>query len=210
MALYEQKPRLGPIGLRAILMKVHGDLFQIHRYVDQWSAYYPAEFTNLEKLVLALEDRRFLDHAGLDAISALREIGRAIRFKRHGGASTIDMQFVRTATGYRERRLSRKLYEGFLAFVIQYRYSKIIILRSYLNHAFFGSHLLGAKKASYEIFDTHPDFLTVEQAAFLAAMLVYPRPLAGGSDWLAKVRRRADYGVRIYISNKKRFDKLPS
>jgi membrane peptidoglycan carboxypeptidase len=210
VALYKQQPKLGPIGIRPILLRVHADLFQIHRYADVWSAYYPDELTNLEKLVLALEDRRFMKHAGVDLISIIREISRALRFKRHGGASTIDMQIVRTATGYRTRTLGRKLYEVFLALLIQYRYSKIVILRSYLKSAFFGSHLVGAEKAAYTLFNTSSASLTIEQAAFLAAMLVYPKPLAGGETWSSKVLRRSNYGMKIYIANKKRFDQVPA
>ena len=209
MSLNEQAPRLRPIGLRQGLLALHRDLLTIHRYARTWAGYYPSELTNLEKLVLVLEDRRFMRHAGVDLVSVAREIGRALMFRRHGGASTIDMQFVRTATGYRRRSLSRKIYEMLLALLIQYRYSKIVILRSYLNRAFFGSRLIGADRASQTMFGTSSDELSLEQASEIAAMLVYPKPLAGGDQWLAKVRRRANYGMRIYIRYKQRFDKLP-
>ena len=203
-------PRLRPFGPRAALLKIHGDLFTVHSRVQPYAQYYPPELTTLERLVLALEDRRFLNHTGIDLISVVREICRAVTFRRHGGASTIDMQFVRTATGYRKPTLRRKFYEMLLAYFIQYRYSKIIILRSYLDCAFFGSHLIGARRAARAMFNVDHHELTIEQAAVLAAMLVYPRPLEGGETWLAKVRRRADYGVRIYIANKKRFDQFKS
>jgi membrane peptidoglycan carboxypeptidase len=163
----------------------------------------------LEKLVLALEDRRFMRHAGVDVQSVIREVVRALMFRRHGGASTIDMQFVRTATGYKDKTLCRKAYEVILAIIIQYRYSKILILRSYLNRAFFGSRLIGADKAAMEMFGLSAVDLNLDQAATLAAMLVYPKPLAGGSDWSAKVGRRAAYGKAIYFANKKGFDQLP-
>jgi membrane peptidoglycan carboxypeptidase len=209
MALYELAPKLPPFGLRKMLLRVHVDLFTIHRYVLPWAHYYPPELTNLEKLVLVLEDRRFLRHVGIDSKSLARELIRALTFKRHGGASTIDMQFVRTATGYKKRTIKRKLYEMMLSVVIQYRYSKVTILRSYLNCAFFGSGLVGAKRAASRIFSSNHEYLTIEQAALLAAMLVYPRPLKGGQIWLTNVRRRADYGIRIYIAGKQSFDQLP-
>jgi monofunctional biosynthetic peptidoglycan transglycosylase len=130
-------------------------------------------------------------------------------FRRHGGASTIDMQFVRTATGYRQKTLRRKIYEIILAVVIQFRYNKIVILRSYLACAFFGSHLKGAHKAAKKMYGVDANELSVDEAAIVAAMLVYPRPLSPTPQWQTKVQRRADYGKRIYIANKQRFDQLP-
>ena len=207
--LYEHEPKLKIRRPREILTKIHLDLFKIHSNVQPALAYYPPALTNLEKLTLVLEDRRFLVHHGLDVKSVLREILRAVTFRRHGGASTIDMQFVRTSTGYKERTLARKLYEMFLAIIIQFRYSKIEILRSYLACAYFGSHRRGADAAAHKIFGKRADDLSIEEAAFIAAMLVYPRPRQPTVEWESRVHRRADYGKRIYITNKERFDQLP-
>jgi len=186
------------------------DLFRIERYVNRVYAYYPESLTEFEKLVLVLEDRRFTTHHGVDSISLLREVLRAITFRRHGGASTIDMQFVRTATGYKERTLRRKLYEILLAVIIQFRYSKVVILRSYLACAFFGSHLTGADSAARKLYHKSANYLSTDEAAVVAAMLVYPRPLRPTSSWKSRIDRRANYGIRIYIADKKRFDEMPS
>lgn len=207
--LYEQEPKLKLIHPREALIKIHLDLFKVHANVSPWLAYHPETLTPLEKFVLVLEDRRFLSHRGFDGKSVLRESLRAFTFRRHGGASTIDMQFVRTSTGYKQRTLRRKAYEIFLAALIQFRYSKIVILRSYLACAYFGSHLRGADQAARKIFNKPANDLLDEEAAFIAAMLVYPRPLCPTSEWHSKVQRRADYGKRIYFANKKRFDQHP-
>src|SRR4051794_4919227 len=95
--LHEQKPKLKIRSPRELLIKIHLDLFRIDSKVQPSLAYYPRELTNLEKLTLVLEDRRFLLHYGFDVKSAVREISRAVTFRQHGGASTIDMQFVRTS-----------------------------------------------------------------------------------------------------------------
>jgi membrane peptidoglycan carboxypeptidase len=208
--LFEQEPKLNFIHPREALTKIHMDLFKVHSNVRTGLAFYPPALTNLEKLVLVLEDRRFMAHHGFDVKSMLRELLRAVTFRRHGGASTIDMQFVRTSTGYKERTFGRKLYEIVLAVIIQFRYSKIVILRSYLACAFFGSHLRGANAAARKVFDKTTYDLSEEEAAFIAAMLVHPRPLHPTPEWTSRVQRRADYGKRIYIANKKRFDQLPS
>ncbi len=208
-ALSEQQPTLGRWGIRRALLALHRDLFTIHRHARSWAGAYPPELTQLELMVLALEDRRFMRHPGVDLISGLREIVRAMTLQRHGGASTIDMQFVRTATGYKEKKIFRKLYEILLSVIIQYRYSKIVILRSYLSCAFFGSRLKGADSAAQNLYGIVADELNIDQASFVAAMLVYPRPLLETPAWLAKVQRRANYGVRIYVANKERLSKLP-
>jgi membrane peptidoglycan carboxypeptidase len=208
-SLSNQEPKLRLPGIRSALIKIHKDLFTIERYVKRYLAYYPTSLTALEKLTLVLEDRRFLNHRGIDLRSGVREIFRAITFRRHGGASTIDMQFVRTATGYRAKTIRRKLYEMLLALIIQFRYNKIVILRSYLACAFFGSHLIGANNASRALYGCNADDLSIDDAAELAAMLVYPRPRLPSPKWQLKVQRRANYGKRIYIANKERFDKLP-
>jgi membrane peptidoglycan carboxypeptidase len=208
-SLSSQEPKRKLRGVRSAVLRIHRDLFTIDRYVKRYTAYYPESLTALEKLTIVLEDRRFFDHRGVDAKSALREIWRALTFRRHGGASTIDMQFVRTATGYRQKTIRRKLYEMFLVYLIQFRYSKVVILRSYLACAFFGSHLFGADRAARKLYGRKADSLETDEAAVVAAMLVYPRPSSPTPAWELKIQRRAHYGVRIYVANKERFDKLP-
>jgi membrane peptidoglycan carboxypeptidase len=193
--------------LRRILIKIHLDLFRIEGRIHYQSWHQP--LSDFEICVLALEDRRFFHHYGIDLISCLREVMRAITFRRFGGASTIDMQFVRTATGYRQKTLRRKAYEMLLALLIQYRYNKYEILRSYLDCAFFGSHLHGAPAATRRIYRIPPDEMSFDQAADLAAMLVYPHPLNPTPEWRAKVRRRADYAKWLYPGIKQRLQKLP-
>jgi len=208
--LFAGKPKLKIWRPREELIKIHLDLFAIDSKILSILAYYPPAMTNLEKLTLVLEDRRYLFHYGIDLKSVLRETIRAITFRSHGGASTIDMQFVRTCTGYRERTFRRKLYEMLLAVIIQFRYSKIEILRSYLRCAYFGSHLRGANATAQVVFGKNAEDLSVDEAAVVAAMLVYPRPRKPTEEWTLRVGRRADYGKRIYIANKERFDQLPS
>ena len=207
--LYEQQPKLESIGLRSFLIRLHSDLFRIHNKTMTYAAYFPDHLLPIEKMVMALEDRRFMTHAGIDLKSVTRELVKALMLRRHGGASTIDMQFVRTATGYKDRTIARKVYEVLLSATIQFRYSKIVILRSYISCAYFGSHLIGADSASAELYGVQSVDLDFQQASVLAAMLVYPRPLSPTAEWDARVRRRAKYGMAVYVANKKRLDKFP-
>ena len=163
-----------------------------------------AALTALELMTIAIEDRRFFRHPGVDVISILRETIKVLTGRKHGGASTIDMQFVRTVTGYRALTMKRKLYEAFLALVIQSRHKKIEILRSYLACAFFGSGLIGADAAAQRVFNKRADQLSMEEASFISAMLAYPRPLHGLPRWEQRARRRAAYAVAVFELRKGR------
>jgi hypothetical protein len=145
----------------------------------------------VEELVLVSEDRQFFSHRGIDPRACARELWKAIRMRRHGGASTIDMQFVRTATGCYQKTLRRKLREMLLARLIQHRYSKIEILRNYLGIAFFGSGLHGLDAACTVMFSKKAAELNVEEAAVIAAMLIYPRPLKPTPVWVNSIGARA-------------------
>ncbi|MGB8031305.1 MAG: transglycosylase domain-containing protein [Terracidiphilus sp.] len=184
--------------------RLRSDLSRIDQNVmaaPQTSA--PA-LTALELMTIALEDRRFFHHPGVDARSVLRETLRVLTGRKHGGASTIDMQFVRTATGFRAPTVKRKVYEAFLALAVQFRHKKLEILRSYLACAYFGSGLIGANAAAQRIFNKNADRLGIEEAALISAMLAYPRPLHGLPRWEERARRRAAYAVAVFARRKRR------
>jgi len=84
------------------------------------------DYDELYYLVMALEDRRFLKHGGVDFRSILRECIKFFLRKKFGGASTIDMQMVRTITGFKERTLYRKFYELILAFIVNFKFLNIM------------------------------------------------------------------------------------
>lgn len=193
--------------IRRALIRLHTDLFTVDEKVPWWISDEP--LNAVEKMVLILEDRRFFQHAGFDWRSGARELLRALMMQRHGGASTIDMQLVRTATGFRERTLRRKLYEILLAMLIQYRYNKLQIFRSYLRCAFFGSRLNGVDSVCTRIYQKDAAALSIDEAAEVAAMLVYPRPLVPTAEWRLKLSRRANYARRLYPRLEESFDKLP-
>lgn len=180
--------------------KLRSDLSRIHQSVQPLSHSPTVELTALELMTIALEDRRFFYHPGVDVPSIVRETIKAFTGRKHGGASTIDMQFVRTVTGFRAPTIKRKIYEAFLALVIQLRYKKLEILRSYLACAFFGSHLIGANVAAQTIFNKNADRLSIEEASFVSAMLAYPRPLNELPRWEQRARRRANYAVAVFAS----------
>ena len=186
--------------LRNILIDLNRDLLTISEYMNEYDDYY--ELNDLCYFVMALEDRRFFRHCGFDFFSFVREIFKAICNKKHGGASTIDMQLVRTITGFKDLTLYRKFYEVILAVLLNFKFSKKQIIMCYLRNAFFGSRLIGAEKA-VSIFNKNVYELNYDESACLAAMLLRPKPLNPNEKWFESIRVRALYAKRFRGAVKK-------
>ncbi len=184
--------------------RLRSDLRRIDQNVRTMPQTAPPGLTALELMTIALEDRRFFYHPGVDARSVLRETLRVLTGRKHGGASTIDMQFVRTVTGFRAPTVTRKVYEALLAMAIQFRHKKLEILRSYLACAYFGSGLIGADAAAQRMFNKKADLLVIEEASLISAMLAYPRPLNGLPRWELRAQRRANYAVAVFAARERR------
>lgn len=184
---------------------MHVDLQDVldHSTVRSWG-----RLTNLDRMIVVLEDKRYLGHRGIDWRSVARISWQSLWGKRRGGASTIEMQLIRTILDRRERTVFRKLNEFALAWLLNFRLDKVSILYSYRAIAFYGSHLDGADAAAAAIFSKDPDQLSLEEAAFLASMLVYPRPQVATEQWLFRVQRRAKYGLSIYRRLKEGGDQI--
>ncbi|MGC6401185.1 biosynthetic peptidoglycan transglycosylase [Sphingomonas sp. FW199] len=192
--------------IRSSLLGIHRVILQIQHLASRVSN--TVALSNLEMVVIALEDRRFFLHAGYDWRSICRELIKALMFRRFGGASTIDIQLFRTVSNRYERSTRRKIREAVGAFALQRKVSKIHILRVYLANAYFGTGLTGADSASLEIFQKFADELTIDEAAVIASMLVYPKPRLPSANWHAKISRRANYGGFLVRSSKERFYKI--
>lgn len=158
------------------LVKINYDLYEIEdKFKEYWHV--SSDYTELHFHVIAIEDRRFFFHYGVDIISIIRNFIRILTFRDHGGASTIDMQLVRTITRNREKTISRKINEVILAIAINRRYSKLEILNCYLNYAYFGAYMKGVNDAiRYMFHKDHISQLTEFECSMIAAMLQQPRP----------------------------------
>lgn len=126
----------------------------------------------LPKAVVAVEDRRFFEHAGVDWRGILRagwadlRAGRAIE-----GGSTISQQLARNLyrTG-NHRSLARKIREACLALKLERRLPKQVILAAYLNQVYFGAGAYGAEAAARTYFDKPASALTLPEAALVAGL----------------------------------------
>lgn len=182
---------------RRILYSPKYVLFKIYKKLEKFTPYLQSyynygDLNNFEKFVLIIEDRRYFNHNGFDLKAILREMVKTIlTFKKPFGASTIEMQFVRTISNNYDLTLKRKIKEIFYAWLLNFHASKKVILRSYLDNAYFGTGLLGSEEASSILFGKSSDELNNEEEAFLASCLVNPIPRDINEAWREKVKKRS-------------------
>jgi penicillin-binding protein 1C len=125
---------------------------------------------DVERAVIAAEDRRFRDHHGVDPLALLRAAGLDLWHRRIvSGGSTLTMQLARTLRP-RPRTLAGKWREAALALRIERSLSKDRILEEYLNRVDFGPNLRGIGAASQAYFDKPPRALSLAEAALLAGL----------------------------------------
>jgi penicillin-binding protein 1A len=145
----------------------------------------------LPKAFVAIEDRRFYDHFGIDPVGISRAVVRDVT-GRGGleGGSTLTQQLAKNLFLTQERTLSRKIQEAILALWLERRYSKDQILELYLNRVYFGSGAYGVEAASQKYFGKSARFVTLSEAALLAGLMKSPTRLAPNHN-LAGANERA-------------------
>lgn len=118
---------------------------------------------------LAIEDRRFYSHWGIDP----RGIARAA-WTGYGGGSTITQQLAKFTFLTPEQSITRKAREALIAVWLESWLTKDEILERYLSNAYFGDNQYGLRAASLHYFYRQPEKLRPEQAAMLAGLLQAP------------------------------------
>ena len=131
------------------------------------------------KALVAIEDQRFYDHHGFDAIRiAGAALNNVSHVRRGQGASTITQQLARTSFLTPEKTYRRKLQEVILAARIEQAFSKDRILELYLNKVYFGDGLYGVEAAARGYFAKHAADLTLAEAATIAGLVKSPSSYA--------------------------------
>ncbi|MBD0383195.1 transglycosylase domain-containing protein [Paenibacillus sedimenti] len=145
----------------------------------------------LTDAVVAVEDRRFFEHPGIDLKSILRAVMRdVIRGGYSEGASTITQQLARNLFLNAEKTLGRKLREAAFAIKIDMTYSKNEILEMYLNSIYFGEGSWGVQGAAKTYFSKNVQDLTLPEAAVLAALPKAPSRYSPFQDEAQALERR--------------------
>ncbi|HUO88586.1 MAG TPA: PBP1A family penicillin-binding protein [Rhizomicrobium sp.] len=143
--------------------------------VSRLPAYVPNAF-------IAIEDRRFRSHFGLDPIGLARAaVENMIAGHVRQGGSTLTQQLAKNLFLDSNRTFERKMQEAMLALYLESRYSKDQILTLYLNRVYFGAGVYGIEAAAERFFGKHAEQLTLPEAAMLAGSVKAPakyNPLA--------------------------------
>jgi penicillin-binding protein 1A len=129
----------------------------------------------MKQAIVAIEDRRYFEHRGVD----LRAIGRAVwadisKKAVVQGGSTITQQFIKNTYVRNQRSIARKLREAALAWQLEQRWSKKRILTAYLNTIYFGNGAYGVDQAALTYFGHHAQRMTLAEAALLAGLPADP------------------------------------
>ena len=139
---------------------------------------------DLQKAVVAIEDKRFYTHKGVDWHGTARAIFSTIFGGSVQGGSTITQQLVKNVTGDNQNTVKRKVMEIYRAQEMEKRYEKDEILEAYLNEVYFGYSCYGVVTASLKYFNKDVSELSLAECASLIAITNNPSlydPLQ--TDW---------------------------
>lgn len=145
---------------------------------------------NMIDAMIAVEDRRFYMHPGVDPIGIVRSAWvRLQRGRWAQGGSTITQQIARNIFLTNTRTFGRKFREMLLAMAMERKFSKQEILELYLNRVYFGGGAYGIDAASRRFFGHPADKLSLEEAAIIAGLVKAPSNYSPTADAKAAISR---------------------
>jgi len=154
---------------------------------------------HLPDAVLAVEDRRFYAHPGIDPIGLARAALANIRAGRIvQGGSTITQQLAKNLFLTNERTVRRKAQEMLLALWLERKFTKDEILSLYLNRVYFGGGAWGVEAAARRYFDRSASDVSLGEAALLAGLLKAPSRYNPSSD-VARAEARATVVLDVMV-----------
>ena len=206
----------------SLVYGANGDLIGVLPAVENRTAVVPNAISPwMPKATVAIEDRRFYHHGGVDPVGILRALvadvsaGHIVQ-----GGSTITQELVRNLYLSREKTLQRKVVEACLAVKLARTWSKDTILTAYLNDVYYGNHAYGIEAAAETYFSVPASRLTLAQAALLAGLPQAPSyydPLHNPAAALARrdavlhaLRRSGDITEAQYAATNARSQPPPA
>src|SRR3954452_17632595 len=151
--------------------------------------------------MIAVEDRRFRSHIGVDPIGIGRAIASGISNNRRVSAtSTITQQLARNIFLTNNRSFVRKIKEGVLALALERKFSKDQILELYLNRVYFGGGAYGIDAASRTFFGHGADHLSLGEAAIIAGLVKAPSNYSPTAD-VEAARQRSSVVLQTMVKN---------
>jgi penicillin-binding protein 1A len=183
LAVPKRPPNIAILGVDGSLLANRGDTGGAAVRLHELPPYLPKAF-------VAIEDRRFYSHWGVDPVGILRALVR--NATGHGvvqGGSTLTQQLAKNLFLTQERTVPRKIQEAILALWLEHQYSKDQIIELYLNRVYFGSGAYGVDAAAEKYFGHPARDVTLPEAAMLAGLMKAPTKLAPNHNEAAAVGR---------------------
>ena len=155
----------------------------------------------MRSAMIAIEDKRFRSHPGVDPIGIARSV--AVRIKSGHwlqGGSTITQQLARNIFLTNNRTFGRKIKEAVLALALERKFSKDQILELYLNRVYFGGGAYGIDAASRRFFGHSADQLSLGEASIIAGLVKAPSNYAPTAD-VEAARNRSEVVLQAMVDN---------
>src|SRR6266850_213543 len=168
----KRPPQIEIVGLDGKPLATRGEMHGATVTLKELPPYLPKAF-------IAIEDRRFYSHYGIDPIGLARAVSaNVLRRSVAQGGSTITQQLAKNLFLTQERTLWRKLQEVVLAIWLERKFSKTEILELYLNRVYFGAGAYGVDAAAQRYFGKPAKQVKIAEAAMLAGLVKSPSRLA--------------------------------
>lgn len=138
---------------------------------------------HLPRAFVAIEDRRFYSHFGIDPLGVARAlVANVTSGQTVQGGSTLTQQLAKNLFLTQERTASRKIQEAILSLWLERNYTKDELLELYMNRVYFGAGAYGVEAAARRYFDKPASEVSVAEAAMLAGLVQAPSRLAPTRD----------------------------
>ncbi|MGY3354075.1 membrane peptidoglycan carboxypeptidase [Bradyrhizobium sp. GM0.4] len=168
----KRPPTIQIVGMDGSMLAQRGEMAGANVSLKDLPQYLPKAF-------IAIEDRRFYSHFGIDPVGILRALVTNVLHRGVSqGGSTLTQQLAKNLFLTQERTMARKLQEAELAIWLERKHSKNEILELYLNRVYFGSGAYGVEAAAQRYFGKSAKNVTVAEAAMLAGLVKSPSRLA--------------------------------
>ncbi len=168
----KRPPTIEIVGLDGSVLATRGEMAGANVALKDLPPYLPQAF-------IAIEDRRFYSHYGVDPLGIARAaVANLLHRGVSQGGSTLTQQLAKNLFLTQERTLQRKLQEVELALWLERKHSKTEILELYLNRVYFGSGAYGVEAAAQRYFGKSARNVTLAEAAMLAGLVKSPSRLA--------------------------------
>ena len=168
----KRPPTIEIVGVDGSVLAQRGEMAGANVTLKDLPSYLPKAF-------IAIEDRRFYSHYGVDPFGILRAaVANVLHRGVSQGGSTLTQQLAKNIFLTQGRTLLRKLQEAELALWLERKYSKNEILELYLNRVYFGSGAYGVEAAAQRYFGKPARNVTLAEAAMLAGLVKSPSRLA--------------------------------